>query len=550
MSKKNIKTSENSDFQIRLENVIDSVEDEFLVIDTDYRIKLANSAAKRKVPEGVESLVGEHCYKVLNESDKPCSTPLWECALQKVLQSGSAVTIVHPDSTSGTDKTQRYIKITAFPLRNNSGKITAIAEVRRNVTAERELEVQILRRHHQLLALNRISDAVSGLGDLDTILKVALNNVLEIVGGNVGGMLILEEETGTLSYRVHHGLSGRYIEGMRLKIGQGIAGKVARTGEPLLLENISQDPNAAHSDLIRIEGLKGFVSVPLKAKDKVLGVMNIASHKERRFGKDDMYLLSSIGHQLGTSIEQAKLYKCLNEAKERYQYLLRQTITLQEDERKRIARELHDETGQKLTALSLNLQASSEMIKIIGVENDDLKAIIKKSHSIAVHANTELTNIIRKLRPTLLDTLGLPAALRHLVETNLTHKGVIVSTEFKGLEQRLPAELELTLFRITQEAISNIVWHSEAKKATIKLECNDNECVFCIEDNGKGFDANQITSIDASGRGAGLFGMKERVNLVNGNCSIDSQPNKGTKIIATVPISRGPANEADKCVGD
>ena len=542
----NSKNNGKADFNIRLEDAIDSVEDELLVIDTDYRIRLVNRAAQRRARRGVEPIVGEHCYKILRERDKPCSAPLWECTLEKVIKSGCSVTTIYPGFPTGIDEPQRYLKVTAYPLRDSFGKITAIVELRRDVSAERELEVQILRRHHQLLALNRISDAVSGLGDLDTILKVALSNVLEIVGGNVGGMLLLEEETGTLSYRIHQGLSGRYTDGVRLKIGQGIAGKVAQTGKPLLLENISQDPNAAHTDLIRIEGLKGFVSVPLKAKEKVVGVMNIASHKERRFGLDDMYLLSSIGLQLGTSVEQAKLCKCLNEAKKSYQYLLRQTITLQEDERKRIARELHDETGQQLTALSLNLQASSEMIKMSGLENDDLTAIIKKTHALAVHANTELTKIIRELRPTLLDTLGLPAALRRLIETNLTPKGIIASTEFKGLDQRLPPELELTLFRITQEAISNIVWHSKAKKTNFKLECNNNECVFCIEDNGQGFDVNQITNIDASGRGAGLYGMKERINLVNGQCFIESGPKKGTKIVVKVPIIK--SSEEDKSV--
>ncbi len=138
---------------------------------------------------------------------------------------------------------------------------------------------------------------------------------------------------------------------MCLTMGEGIAGRVAQTGEPILVEDISRDPEAARPDLIIAEGLRGFISVPLKAKDKVLGVMNIASHLAGEFAPDDMYLLNSIACQLGTAIEQAELYKSLNDAKKRYRILLGHALTIQEQERKRIATELHDDTSQQLAAL-------------------------------------------------------------------------------------------------------------------------------------------------------------------------------------------------------
>lgn len=541
------RTTRTTSLDMSLQDIIDGVEDDLLIINSEYQVKFANSIICRKLPEGIESIIGKYCYEVFQGEDEPCRTPSWECPLVQVWQNGNPAVLVHSyhslDIGTISDK---YVKITMWPLKDNYGNINAVVELRRDVTAERELERAILRRHYHLSTLSHISSAVSGLSDLNAILNVILDAVLQIFRGSVGGILLYDDQVQKLCYKAYSGLSAKYIREMCLNLGEGIAGKVAQTGEPILLEDISKDPNAARPDLISKEGLKGFVSVPLKAKEKVVGVMNIASAHPGKFATDDMYLLNSIGYQLGTAIEQAKLYQRLSEAKERYQILLRQALTIQEEERKRIARELHDETGQELTALSLNLQAISEMMEMSGVEDVDIKGLLKKTHSIAVRSSAGLTRLIRELRPTLLDTLGLPAALRHLAETNLTPQGINVSTKFKGVEQRLSSEIDLTLFRITQEAISNIVRHSEAKKVAISLECDANECILRVEDNGKGFDVSQIKSIDASGRGAGLFGMKERVTLVGGRCAIDSRSGKGTKVVAKVPIIRSTTDAEDK----
>lgn len=534
-------TTKTVGFDMNLHDLVGGLEDELLIVNSEYRVKFANSILQHKLPEGTESPVNRHCYEVFQGRDKPCSAPLWECPLRDVLQSGSLTTLIHPyPSPSAGSTSGRYVKITMWPLKDSHGGIDAAVELRRDVTAERELEVQILRRHHHLDALSRISFAVSGLWDLDAILNVAFDTVLQIFGGSTGGILLFDEKVQKLCYKAHRGLSAKYAGEMCLTMGGGIAGKVAQTGEPILLEDISRDPDAARPDLIAAEGLKGFVSVPLKAKDKVLGVMNVASHLAGKFTSEDMYLLNSIACQLGTAIEQAKLYEQLREGKERYQILLRRALTIQEQERKRIARELHDETSQELTGLALNLQAVNEMMEMSGVEDAEIKALLKKTQSVAVHAGTELTKLIRELRPTLLDTLGLPAAIHQLAEANLSSQGINVSSEFRGIDRKLPSEIELAFFRITQEAMSNIIKHSEAKNASIKIECNAKRCILRVEDDGKGFDVGKITSIDRRGRGAGLFGMKERVKLVSGTCSIDSQPGQGTRVIVKVPI-RGSA---------
>ncbi|HUV52444.1 MAG TPA: GAF domain-containing sensor histidine kinase [Dehalococcoidia bacterium] len=392
--------------------------------------------------------------------------------------------------------------------------------------------------YRELLALSRISAAVSGLRDLDGILEVALDTVLNIMNGTIGGILFLDEQTQTLSYRVHRGLSEGFAEGMSLKIGEGIAGRVAQSGKAVLVEDISTDPRAAWLTLISKEGLKAFISVPLRSKDTVLGVLNVASRMPRSFTKDDMHLLHAIGDQLGVAIEQAELYDRLRKERQNYQRLARHMLIAQEEERARVARELHDETSQSLTGLSLNMQALLSIAKASNFGDAAFRTKLEKAYNITFQLNSEINKIMKSLRATALESLGLGPAIRQYADNRLQAVGVKVSVKQDGVEERLPKEVELALYRIAQGAIANIAWHSQAKNATFSLRRTSEELVIEIEDDGKGFDASKPIQVDESGHGRGLLSMKERASLLGGTCDIQSQLGKGTKITVRVPTYR------------
>jgi signal transduction histidine kinase len=533
--KTGVKSKKDAGLQADLQEIIDAVEDELLVVDPEYRARFANAAILSRFQKKDDSPIGKFCYQVFQDRDSPCREPLWDCPLHQVLESGNMMSVIQPVTRRGV---QGYIKITAYPLRDKQGNTRAIVELRRDVTAERELETQILRRHHQLLALNHISSAVSGLYDLDAILKTALDNVLELVNSDIGGILLFDEDTNTLSYRVQRGLSAKYVEETHISLGQSIAGQAAKRGEPIILEDISKDPRITRPDLVLAEGLKGFVSIPLKTKDKVTGVMNIASHVANRFATDDVSLLKSIGDYLGTAIEQARLNDRLAQAGERYRALLQHALTAQEQERKRIARELHDETSQAITSLTLSLQAIMTIAEMKGIGDADFLEKVRTTHSFAVHAGHEIVRLMKELRPSLLDELGMPAAIHRYAKDTLQSHGINVTADFKGTNERFPPEVEVTLFRVAQGLIGNILEHSEAKNTLIKLECDEKGCMLYIEDDGKGFDVRKLTRVDPSGRGAGLFTLKERVSLAGGQCQINSRPGQGTKVTVEVPLTQ------------
>jgi len=336
---------------------------------------------------------------------------------------------------------------------------------------------------------------------------------------------------------------------MHLRLGEGLAGKVAENARSIMVEDISKEPGAAHPSLISKEGLKAFVSVPLMHEDKLLGVMNIASRLSHQFTDKDIHVLHATGDLLGLAIEQAMLYEQLRKGRERYKQLARFAVLAQEEERRRLSRELHDETSQALSGLAFNLQAAIEMVEMADIKDNSIKEILKKAHELAIQIGNEIHRLIVNLRPTLLDSLGLIPALRQHAESTLEPTGMNVSFQFDELEGTLPRDVETGLFRWAQGAIGNIQQHSKATSASISLTLNGNELVLCIRDNGVGFDVSQIRSIEASGRGAGVFGMKERVKLLGGNCNIESEPGKGTTFLASVPIRWSTTNAEDKSPG-
>lgn len=212
--------------------------------------------------------------------------------------------------------------------------------------------------------------------------------------------------------------------------------------------------------------------------------------------------------------------------------LLEKTITAQEEERKRIARELHDEVGQALTALTLGLGSIEKSLP----ENlQEARQNLTALREMASRELDEVRRLVTNLRPDILDDMGLVAAIQWYLDTSLSKAGVKSWVESEGVHNRLPAPVETALFRIIQEAITNIVKHAQASITRVKLEGSASRVKVLIEDNGKGFDLQEVQQ----GRHFGLLGMAERAELLGGTFNIWSQPGEGTRIEITIPINEG-----------
>ncbi len=520
-----------------LQAIINSLEDELLVIDRDYRIIQANEAVLARHDKRKQEVIGEYCYDISHGLPEICRLPHHECPIKAVWKTGKPARVTHLHIYhGGNERRERYLDIIASPITDSQGNVTAVVELMRDVTEAKELEAKIAEAHRNLLALNAIATVVSRSLDLDTILGGALDKTLEIMKVNTGGILLLDEESQMLCYRVHHGLSREYVQKVCCRLGEGISGRVAQTGEAILVENISTDPRAVQPTLINAEGLRAFASVPLRSKDKVLGVFNIASHEARKFSPEDIQLLNSIAAQIAIAVENARLHQEAQHQDQIRGELLREIFSIQEEERRRIARELHDETSQALASLAASLEAAASMLP---AEANKTKATLRKAQGLSISILDEIHKLIYELRPSLLDDLGLEAATRWLTDNILGTAGVAVNFKTVGRVRRLPAQLETTLFRVTQEVINNIAKHAHAQNAGVSLHFKKNIIEVHVRDDGRGFDVEEAVSSKDRPRGLGLVGMKERVELMNGTLSIRSRPDGGgTEIDIEIPLSQ------------
>ncbi len=422
------------------------------------------------------------------------------------------------------------------------GGVSIKSRDKSGVTRTKGLESKAVAEHRGLSALRAITSVVSQSLDLDTVLSSALDKTLEIMKATTGGILLWDEERQMLCYRVQHGLSKEYVQEMCCRLGEGIAGRVAQTGEAILLEDISTDHRAARPGLIAAEGLRAFVSVPLRSKcskEKVLGVINIASHEACKFSSEDIQLLDSIATQIAIAIENAKLHQEVQRKDEIRGELLREIFSIQEEERRRIARELHDETSQALASLAASLEVASDMLP---ASADKVRTRLKEAQALSISVLDEVHKLIYELRPTLLDDLGLVAATRWLADNNLGSAGVTVNFKTAGRERRLPSQLETTLFRVIQEAVYNIARHARAKNASVRLHFKKSVISVHVKDDGSGFDVEEAISSKDRPRGLGLLGMRERIELMNGTLSIQSRPRGGTEINIEIPLNQEVSN--------
>jgi len=509
--------------------IADSLEDELLVIDRNHHILAANAVVLKRHGLTVDQVIGRPCFEVSHGLPGQCYPPRTDCPINTLWETGKPARVTHAHVYERGGKIRRrYLDIIVSPIRNAAGEVVAATELMRDVTETRLLEMRIA-------ALGAITSAVSHSLDLDTVLENALPKTLEMTHAGVGAILLVDEEKKKLEYACHRGMTKKYLKRAGAELIRSLADRAYTTGKPVAVADVSSEPGLEHADLLVRAGLRSFVSVPLHSRKKVIGVLNVAAPEPGAFEPDTVDLLVGVAAQIAIAVDNARLHQEVQRKDEMRGDLVREMLRIQEEERRRIARELHDETSQSLASLAANLKAITEMLP---QEDSPVMSKLELAQRISINTLDEIHRIIYELRPTLVDDLGLVSAARWLADNNLRHAGIRVAFTTRGEVRRLPSAQETGLYRVIEEVIANIVRHAGASHVRINLSFKQRTVAVRISDNGRGFDVEEAIASKDRPRGLGLIGMRERVNLMRGTLEISSSPGKGTRVHVEIPLRK------------
>lgn len=417
--------------------------------------------------------------------------------------------------------------------------IRAALEKQHLVTEKQQLEAQrdtalhtLQQRNRQLELLHVASRTISSTLDLDHVLSTVLEETRRLLGIAGASVWLVDAEKGEMVCRQATGPGSRLVKGWRLPRGEGLVGWVAGHGESLIVPDTRADERHFKGVDRRTRiTMRSIASVPLRVKRGVIGVLQATDTHPDRFEASDLLLLEPLASSAAVAIDNAQLHEQVRATGERLQGLSRQLVEAQENERRRIARELHDEIGQALTTVIINLQAVQRSL-----DAPSLAPYVEDSITTARHTLEQVRDLSLDLRPSLLDDLGLVPALRWYSDRQSRRAGLSVQFQSESLEADLPVDVRITCFRIVQEALTNVVRHAQAQHVVVGLRQRERELELTVRDDGLGFDVDQALERASHGASLGLLGMQERALFAGGQMHIQSAPGHGTEIRLSIPL--------------
>ncbi len=435
------------------------------------------------------------------------------------------------------------------PVTNDEGRKAGVVGVTRDISGLKSLENTLRQRVRDLNALNDVSRAFLSQLDAHTIFDESCRLLVEHFDIDAAWLGILREEDLILRPAASEGLEFAKLPPL---IAQG---KTAQVQHPAVLALLEKEPLVLGRSTRRGEKIwetlapaeRGFdwlLALPVTAGESRMA-LTIFSRRQNAFQPSAIQLFEAFANLMTIALNNAGLFNQVRADQARLHALSRRLVEIQEEERREIALELHDEIGQLLTGLKIKLDAAGD------VPPKDLPAHLESARQLAEDLIKKVRSLSLDLRPSMLDDLGLlPAFLWHFDRyTSLT--GIQVHFVQKGLEgQRFAPNLETTAYRIVQEGLTNIARHANVKEATVRVLYEDQLLTIQIEDRGAGFDADETLE---KGLSRGLLGMRERIAFVGGSFTIDSVPGWGTLLVVELPVpqqeSEGVSDDHDPVGG-
>lgn len=404
----------------------------------------------------------------------------------------------------------------------------------KDITHRKKTEEMVRERNRELSILNSVAVALNNTLDLDHILTVTLIDVLRALRIDRGALFLVDREEKRAVLQVRFGLPEPDPE-----IRKTVFFKDSQLERHLILDRARITPQptfpAFQVSYQTNTGETGpwLTCFLITFKGRGVGFFGLDIPTNRQLNKHEVHLLGSLGNFLGGTIENTRLMRTVRQHRQDLRRLTEKLFQSQEEERRRIARELHDEAGQSLTAVKLGLDRLEENHTS---DNIQLKEEIDEIRHMIERTSSEIRGLSYRLHPTLLIDLGLEPALNRYFMDIERHCDLQIDFSIVGFDQRLSADMETVLYRFSQETLTNTLKHARAKRFRLSIIKSYPRLIFLAEDNGIGFDTHIIGK---DKRSLGLLGMRERASLLGGSFQLRSNPGEGTRIRIEIPLAEG-----------
>lgn len=409
-----------------------------------------------------------------------------------------------------------------------------IQGIARDTTDRLRAEEELRSRERKQAAVANLGQRALASADLDTLFQHAAEAVAETLDLSYSTVLELLPAGDQLLARAGMGWESGLMGSKTVEAGPGSqAGYALFSTAPVIVDDIRTESRFTIPAVLPDHDVTSGISVIIDGRTQPFGVLSAFSGRHRVFTHDDVHFMQAVANVLAAAIERRRL----EDAREQHdKELAARVLQAQEDERKRIARELHDETAQTLSVLLAHLDLLEPHL---ASHDPTFRSGFERIGALARRALDETRALSHDLRPTILDDVGLVAALEWLLDDHEQTYGGDLHLDVTGEpDQPLSPEVEVALFRIAQEALSNCGKHAGARTTRISLHFAETSVQLGIEDDGVGFDPDRVPRPSRTGR-LGLYGMRERASLIAGTLDVATHTGQGTKIHARVPLPAG-----------
>jgi len=449
------------------------------------------------------------------------------------------------------------VSVTISPVKDADGRVVGASKVARDITFRKDGEKALADRMRRQRALYHLADQLHRAKSMEDIYAAGLDAILGALHCPRASILLFDE-SGVIRFVSWRGLSSNYR-----KATDGHSPWTLSDENPgvICMEDIQKaDLPESLRSTIRGEGIGALAFIPLIAGGQLIGKFMSYFNEPHCFTEDEVELSLTIARQLAFAIARSRSDEALRQSEERFRNLSetldaevrartieleqrnqevveganrlrelsRRMMQVQDEERRHIARELHDSAGQVLAVLGMRMGQLAEQVR------PELRSPAQEILQLVQQLTQELRTMSYLLHPPLLDEIGLAAALNWYVQGVTERSQIDINLSIAEDMGRLPPELELILFRLVQESLTNVHRHSGSKTASIRVTREDDHVSLEVQDRGKGISRERLTEIQTQGAGVGIQGMRERVRQFHGEMSIDSDEN-GTRITAVLP---------------